>query len=213
MTQTTGTKRVFDMRFEARYGVTMNTTDIEAAREVVNEMYKLAKTTLSMYNHNHDNMHRDCPNVSRAARNIVRFYSLIREADAEVDSLHDCYIAQFTDFDDDGDIIDNMPDFDEAEQAILHDRACEYLRNAHGLLIRAILDFANVFGVKADFFELLNDTAREIFIRKHVLPEIRRQRNDTAINIINNSAILSVFVAKNSGRKNFTRRAKSFVTA
>ena len=223
MTQTTGTKRVFDMRFEARYGQTMSSTDIEAARDVVNEMHKLAEKTLSMYNYNHDNYIRynrslgtyvqGTPNISRAARNIVRFNSLIDEAEYEVDSLHEAYIAQFTDFDEDGDIIDTLPDFDFSEQSILEAKATEYLRNAHGLLIRAILVFAKVIGVKADFFELLNDTARYKFIHKHVLPKIRRQFNDTASNFINNTAILSVFIAKNSGHKNFNRKSTSFVTA
>ena len=144
MTQTTGTKRVFDMRFEARYGETMSNTDIEAAREVVAEMQKFATAAEHMRLHVIRILHSDCPNHEHAARYILSFRSTLHKAEWEIDSLHECYVAQFTEFDDDGEIIDIMPDFNYSEQSILEYRAVLYFLEAEKSISRASDTFNNL---------------------------------------------------------------------
>ncbi len=150
----------------------MRECDIEAARTISEEMHKLALTTLHMFKCNHNNLHSECPNISRAARNIIRMYNAIHNAYWEVESLHNCYIAQFTDFDDDGEIIDTLPDFDESDAAILEAKATTYHEDAYRLLVRDILNFANFTGISADYFALLNEDNLRNFIDDFIIPAI-----------------------------------------
>ena len=184
----------------------MRECDIEAARTIRSEMFKLAEATAHMYSNNINNFNSDCTNVSRAARNIVRMYNIIDDAYNELDSLHECYLAQFTDFDDDGEMIDTLPDFDFSEQSRLERKAFELWNDARNTLTRAIVRFAIFKGIHADYFALLNDDNLRNFIRDFVRPEFRRQSHYTATILTNNSAAPSVFVAKNTARKNVNRR-------
>lgn len=163
---------MFEIRLEARYGEKMRKCDIEAARAISAEMNKLANAAYHMHYYNSRNLHSECPNTSRAARNIIRIYNAVYNAYWEVDSLHDCYIAQFTDFDDDGEMIDSLPAFDFSDQSILETEAQNSWIDAQSSLVHAVCDFAKFSGISADYFALLNDDNLRNFIDNFIAPAI-----------------------------------------
>lgn len=134
---------MFDTRFETKYGVKMSDFEISLARDTVAEIEKLALTAYHMCEINRRNLLSERPNFSRAERNINRIASLLYQADWAVDSLHERYIAQFTDFDDDGEIIDSLPAYDMSEQSILDGHAMHFWLDADSSLKQARRDLEN----------------------------------------------------------------------
>lgn len=167
---------MFEIRLEARYGEKMRKCDIEAAREILSHTEKLADAACHMRDYNRYNFMRSNPDFRRAAKNIVRFYNMLEESYREIESLHDCYLAQFTEFDNDGEIIDTLPDFDSSDASLIDEKSLELWLDAQISLVKAVSDFAVAKGYYDDlpgaYDNLKKGTLTRYFIKYHIAPEI-----------------------------------------
>ena len=83
-------------------------------------------------------------------------------------------MAQYTDFDDDGDYMCNLPEFDFSEQSILDDRAFYFWTSANVDLANAMLDFAERIGHSLTLFSTRSTEGQLRFLREHVIPAIAK---------------------------------------
>lgn len=165
---------MFHIRLENTDAHTMTDNEIKSARIIAYNAERLSDTAAHMLNINRAILNGNHINLTRAARNIARIHNLLTQCWGEVDSLHECYLAQYTDFDDDGDYMCNLPEFDFSEQSILDDRAFYFWTSANVDLANAMLDFAERIGHSLTLFSARSTEGQLRFLREHVMPAIAK---------------------------------------
>ena len=88
---------MFHIRLENTDAHTMTDNEIKSARIIAYNAERLSDTAAHMLNINRAILNGNHINLTRAARNIARIHNLLTQCWGEVDSLHECYLAQYTD--------------------------------------------------------------------------------------------------------------------